>query len=76
MPFPHLAIIFFIISARAVASAMRGEKFVVTKPPSARPTTEFSPIGSGATAHPIHVKAGGLARPSSSKTSIDSRVPW
>src|SRR5437763_16761560 len=65
-----------IILPRPAASAPRGKKFVVTNPPSGRPTTEFNPIGSGATAHPIHVNAGGRDRASSSKTSIDSRVPW
>ena len=31
-----------------VGAAPRGRKFVVTKPPSGRPRTEFRPIGSGA----------------------------
>src|SRR5713101_8446182 len=65
-----------IILLRPAASELRGEKFVVTNPPSGRPTTEFRPIGSGATAQPIQVNVGGRERPSSSKTSIDSRVPW
>src|SRR5712691_11066211 len=64
-----------IILPRPAASAPRGEKFVVTNPPSGRPTTEFSPIGSGATAHPIQVNVGGFGRASSSKTSIDSLLP-
>src|SRR5437867_9853346 len=64
-----------IIRARAAASLPRGEKFVVMNPPSGRPTTEFKPIGSGATAHPIHVNVGCLGRPSNSKTSIDSLSP-
>src|SRR5579863_4719690 len=65
-----------IIRVRAPAASLpRGEKFVVINPPSARPTTEFKPIGSGATAHPIHVNAGGLERALSSKTSIDSLSP-
>src|SRR5262249_8539190 len=65
-----------IILVREAASWPRGEKFVVTNPPSARPTTELSPIGSGATAQPVHVSTGGRARASSSNTSIDSRSPW
>src|SRR5262245_61199210 len=64
-----------IIRVRAAASLPRGEKFVVMKPPSFRPTTEFKPMGSGATAHPIQVNVGGLCRASNSKTSIDSLSP-
>src|SRR2546429_669389 len=64
-----------IIRVRAAASLPRGEKFVVMKPPSGRPMTEFKPMGSGATAHPIHVNVGGLERASNSKTSIDSLSP-
>src|SRR6266849_5152804 len=65
-----------IIRARAPAASLpRGEKFVVINPPSARPTTEFKPIGSGATAHPIQVNVGALGRASNSKTSIDSLSP-
>src|ERR1700704_2298646 len=48
-----------IILVRAAASWPRGEKFVVTKPPSGKPTTELRPIGSGATAHPVQVSTGG-----------------
>src|SRR5712692_4857342 len=66
-----------IILPRAAGSAgPRAWKFVVMKPPSGRPTTAFNHIGSGATAHPTHVNVGGLARASSSKTSIDSLLPW
>ena len=36
----------------------RGWKLVAMSPPSARPTTEFSPTGSGATAQPIQVSDG------------------
>src|SRR5438046_6989612 len=61
-----------IIRARAAASPFRGEKLLVMNPPSGRPTTEFKPIGSGATAHPIQFNVGGLCRESKSKTSIDS----
>src|SRR6202049_4777052 len=49
-----------IIRSRAAASVPRGKKFVVINPPSDRPTTEFKPIGSGATAHPIQVNVGAL----------------
>src|SRR5438094_6093624 len=65
-----------IIRARAAASPFRGEKLLVMNPPSGRPTTEFKPIGSGATAHPIQVNVGGLGRASNSKTSIDALSPW
>src|SRR6266446_4341834 len=51
-----------IIRARAAASLPRGEKFEVINPPSAKPITEFKPIGSGATAHPIQVNVGGFGR--------------
>src|SRR5207237_5830019 len=64
------------IFPRAPASALRARKFVAANPPSGSATTEFNPIGSGATAHPIQVKDGGFARASSSKTSIDSLLPW
>src|SRR5215468_2689333 len=64
-----------IIRVRAAASLPRGEKFVVMNPPSLRPTTEFRPIGSGATAHPTQVNVGGFGRASNSKTSIDSLSP-
>src|SRR5205807_9948358 len=64
-----------IIRVRAAASLPRGEKFVVMNPPSGRPATEFKPMGSGATAHPIQVNVGGLGRASNSKTSIDSLLP-
>src|SRR5438309_6977162 len=64
-----------IIRARAAASLPRGEKFVVINPPSARPTTEFKPIGSGAIAHPIQVNVGSFGRESNSNTSIDSLSP-
>src|SRR6516164_6913362 len=64
-----------IIRVRAAASVPRGEKLVVINPPSARPTTEFKPIGLGATAHPTQVNVGGLGRASNSNTSIDSLSP-
>jgi hypothetical protein len=64
-----------IICARSAALLPRGEKFVVINPPSAKPTTEFKPIGSGATAHKIQVNVGGLGRASNSKPSIDSLSP-
>src|SRR5215469_5574615 len=64
-----------IIRSRAAASPPRGKKLVVINPPSDRPTTEFKPIGSGATAHPIHINVGTFGRASNLKTSIDSRSP-
>src|SRR5206468_531812 len=65
-----------IIFVRALGSPPRARKFVPMKPPSGRATTEFRPIGSGATAHPIQVNAGGFERASTSKASIDSLLPW
>src|SRR5207244_12851281 len=65
-----------IILPRAPASTPRARKSVPMKPPSGRATTEFSPIGSVATAHPIQVNAGGFERASTSKASIDSLLPW
>src|SRR6516225_8323478 len=60
-----------IIRARAPAASLpRDKKFVVINPPSAKPTTEFKPIGSGATAHKIQVNVDGLGRASNSKPSI------
>src|ERR1700704_4203929 len=53
-----------IIRSRGATSVPRGRKLVVINPPSDRPTTEFKPIGSGATAHPIQVNAGALDRAS------------
>ena len=41
---------------------LRARKSVAMKPPSGNATTSFRPMGSGATAHPIQVSAGGLAR--------------
>src|ERR1700724_566729 len=64
-----------IIRSRAAASPSRGRKLLVKNPPSERPTTEFKPIGSGATAQPIQANVGGLRRASNSKTSIDSLLP-
>ena len=56
-------------------AAPRGRKFDVAKPPSGSATMELRPIGSGATAQPTQVNAGGFAVASNSKTSIDSRLP-
>ena len=53
----------------------RGLKFVAMKPPSSSHRTEFSPIGSGATAQPIQVSVGVGVLVSTVKTSIDSRAP-
>src|SRR5678815_1781898 len=48
----------FIMRVRTAASTPRAMKFVVTNPPSGNPTTEFRPIGSGATAQPTQVSVG------------------
>src|SRR5207253_1851562 len=65
-----------IILVLALGSPPRARKSVPIKPPFGKGTTEFSPIGSGATAHPIHVSDGILPRASTSNTSMDSRLPW
>src|SRR5688572_31118111 len=62
-------------SSAKPAGLPRGRKFVAMNPPSGSPLTEFKPIGSGATAHPIQVSAGVVGRASSSNTSTDSRPP-
>ena len=65
-----------LMRARAAAASLtRGMKFVAMNPPSARPTTEFKPTGSGATAHPVQVTVGGWERAFNSNTSMDSRSP-
>src|SRR5262245_1525336 len=63
-------------SAAATALPPRAAKLVVTKPPPGNGLTELRPCMPGTTAHPIHVTTGGLALPSISNTSIDSRLPW
>ncbi len=65
-----------IMACIELPAPSRGRKFVVMKPPSGRPRTEFRPIGSGAMAQPIQVTAGISGRVSTSSTSIDSRAPW
>src|SRR5215472_5140407 len=47
-----------ILVREALVLAPRSRKLVAIKPPSVRPMTELSPIGSAATAHPTHVRAG------------------
>jgi hypothetical protein len=61
-----------ILVREALAFAPRSRKLLATKPPPGSGTTEFSPIGSGAIAHPGHVKTGVLLRASTWKTSMDS----
>src|SRR5579862_4951605 len=65
-----------ILVRAALAFAPRSRKLVAIKPPPGSGTTEFSPIGSGAIAHPIQVKAGVLPRALTWKTSMDSLFPW
>src|SRR5579862_4390297 len=65
-----------ILVREALAFAPRSRKLVVTKPPPGSGTTEFSPIESGAIAHPIQVNTGILPRESTSNTSMDSLFPW
>ena len=78
VPFPQLAVLLAgeHLLRRLAEEAPRGRKLLAMKPPSGRPRTELRPIGSGATAQPIHVSTGVAPRVSTSNTSIDSRLPW